>query len=165
MGEFYDDTTLKDLGFVIHLGHGGSHCPCGDRQDNFVVVDVSGIHTVDITYCGCYQADGSTSHHRLQLLRFGWFPATVTRPRTAFTYDTLDSFHLLTLQGKTSAYDFYYSLVHKFDNTGLLNVKVSLTTIRYTLLHISFTGSVQAILDGHSNLATPEGAEAHWAGS
>jgi hypothetical protein len=88
-----------------------------------VVVDGSGVHIVDISFCGCHHEDGA-SRSRVQLLRFGWFPATVTRPHTAFTFDLLDTFHLLTLQGKISAYDFYYSIANKTDNTGLLDVKV-----------------------------------------
>jgi len=51
-------------------------------------------------------------------------PASIDHPKSAFTFDVLDTFHLLTLQGKTSAYDYYYSLAHKSDNTGLQNLKV-----------------------------------------
>jgi CxC2 like cysteine cluster associated with KDZ transposases len=40
-------------------------------------------------------------------------------------FDALDSFHLLTLQGKTSAFHFYLALVHKTDNTGANDPKVS----------------------------------------
>jgi hypothetical protein len=39
-----------------------------------------------------------------------------THPRSAVTFSTLNLFHLLTLQGKVTAYDFYYSLVHQTDN-------------------------------------------------
>jgi hypothetical protein len=41
----------------------------------------------------------------------------------------LNSFHLLTLQGKTSAYDFYLSIARKSDNTGTVDVKVYLILI------------------------------------
>ncbi|KIM72767.1 hypothetical protein PILCRDRAFT_15828 [Piloderma croceum F 1598] len=39
--------------------------------------------------------------------------------QTAFTFAVLKQFHHLTLQGKTTAYDFHNSLVHATDNTGL----------------------------------------------
>jgi hypothetical protein len=51
-------------------------------------------------------------------------PASLERPRSAFTFDVLDTFHLLTLQGKISAFDFYYALEHKSDNTGQRKLKV-----------------------------------------
>jgi hypothetical protein len=66
-------------------------------------------------------------HSRTQLLRARWFPATFDRPRTAFTFDCLDTFHELTLQGKTPLYDFYYMVLHKTDNLGIRKPIVSLT--------------------------------------
>jgi hypothetical protein len=111
----------------VHLGHNGYPCPIpGYTVDDFTVINTSGVHSVDVQFCGCYGTVGG-SHPRIQLLRAGLLPSTHTRPISAFTFDVLDSFHLLTLQGKTSAYDFYLSLVHKSDNTGLLDTKVLIT--------------------------------------
>ncbi|KAF4568149.1 hypothetical protein EYR36_010158 [Pleurotus pulmonarius] len=45
-----------------------------------------------------------------------------TKPQTAFTFDVLNTFHLLTLQGKLSAYDFYLSIDHKTNNAGNLEL-------------------------------------------
>jgi hypothetical protein len=109
---------------VVQLGHREPSCPCpGPVQKNFVVVDISGIHTIDIRFCACHDTIGGSSSH-IQLLRFRCFPSTITRPRSAFTFEVLNTFHLLTLQSKVSAYDFYSSLAHKTDNTGILNIKV-----------------------------------------
>jgi hypothetical protein len=88
-----------------------------------VIVDNNGIHTIDVHFCGCYQSPGG-SHRRVQLLRSGLLPSTHARPVTAFTFNVLESFHLLTLQSKISAYDFYYSIARRTDNTGTLGVKV-----------------------------------------
>jgi CxC2 like cysteine cluster associated with KDZ transposases len=108
----------------MHLGHQGDPCPIpGDVVENFTVVAMNGVHSIDVQFCGCYGTAGG-SHSRVQLLRAGLLPPTHTRPISAFTFDVLDSFHLLTLQGKTSAYDYYLSLAHKTDNTGLLDTKV-----------------------------------------
>ncbi|KAJ7212322.1 hypothetical protein B0H12DRAFT_1033245, partial [Mycena haematopus] len=47
-----------------------------------------------------------------------WFPATHDMPRTAATLRMLDFFHTLTLQGKTTMFDFYTSLEKLTDASG-----------------------------------------------
>jgi len=112
---------LQQLGLKVQLGHDGDLCqfPSADTVD-FTVIDTSGVHNVTVSFCECLGA----VHRRFQLLRASWMPASLDRPKSAFTFDVLDTFHLLTLQGKISAYDYYYSLAHKSDNTGLQNLKV-----------------------------------------
>ncbi|KAN0109688.1 hypothetical protein V8E52_009034 [Russula decolorans] len=120
---FYEKTSLQELGLVIQLGHHGPSCPCpGLVQKDFVIVDVSGIHTIDVQFCGCHNTSGGSASH-VQLLRFRCFPSTITRPQSAFTFDVLNTFHLLTLQGKVSAYEFYCALQHKTDNTSISDTK------------------------------------------
>lgn len=75
---------------------------------------------------------------RTQLLRARWFPATFTRPRTAFTFDCLDTFHLLTLQGKTSLYDFYHTVLHKTDNMELQKPVVSISFSHLISIEFAF---------------------------
>jgi CxC2 like cysteine cluster associated with KDZ transposases len=89
------------------------------------VIDTSGIHQVNIRYCNCHHSIGG-SQHFIQLLRFSCLPATVCRPQTACTFDALASFHVITLQGKLSAFDFYHALMRKTDGTGIHDVKVGL---------------------------------------
>ncbi|KAN0105342.1 hypothetical protein V8E52_011131 [Russula decolorans] len=120
---FYEKTSLQELGLVIQLGHRGPSCPCpGLVQKDFVIVDVSGIHTIDVQFCGCHNTSGGSASH-VQLLRFRCFSSTITRPQSAFTFDVLNTFHLLTLQGKVSAYEFYCALQHKTDNTSISDTK------------------------------------------
>jgi hypothetical protein len=88
---------------------------------NFVVVDTSGQHNVTVSFCECI----GRPEKRIQLLHASWFPGSLERPRTAFTFDVLNSFQLVNLQGKVSAYDYYYSLIHKSDNMGLSGLKVN----------------------------------------
>ncbi len=83
-------------------------------------MDVTGIHTINLYFCGCIGAP----HPRRQLLAVSWFPASLDQPQTAFTLDVLGTFQLLNFQGKISAYDFYYSLDHKTDNTGTMGIHV-----------------------------------------
>ena len=123
-GTFYDDTTLQALGLIVQLGHNGSSCSSPGLVQNFTIVDSSGIHQINLRYCECHQAAGGSRSY-VQLLRARLFTSSVVCPRKAFTFDVLDTFHLMTLQGKISAYDFYTTLSHKSDNTGLRNVKVS----------------------------------------
>jgi hypothetical protein len=82
------------------------------------------VHNIEAQFCGCYGSVGG-SPNRIQLLRSGLLSPTHVRPISAFTFDVLETFHLLTLQGKTNAYDFYLTLAHKSDNTGLVDVNVS----------------------------------------
>lgn len=116
---------MQALGLVIQLGHRSpSSCPCpGPIHKDFVIVDLSGIHTIDVRFCACHNTSGGSASY-VQLLRFCCFPSTITKPQSAFTFDVLNTFHLLTLQGKVSAYEFYSALQHKTDNTGLSGPKV-----------------------------------------
>ena len=47
-----------------------------------------------------------------------WYPASFNRPRTAFTFDLLETYHKVTLQGKLNLYDFYLAIMQKTDNQG-----------------------------------------------
>jgi len=126
MGLFYEKTSLQGLGLVIQLGHCGLSelCPCpGPIQKDFVVVNLSGIHIIAIQFCACHHTSGGSASH-VQLLRFCCFPSTIIRPQSTFTFDILNTFHLLTLQGKVSAYKFYCALQHKTNNTGILDAKM-----------------------------------------
>jgi len=100
--------TLASLGLRIQLGHDGGPCPCpshGPQNFKFIVFNISGAHAVNIDYCGCTL--DKPLDKRVQLLRKQWFPATLSRPQTVFTFDCLETFHELTLQGKVNLYDFY----------------------------------------------------------
>lgn len=122
---YFSNETLQNIGLEVQLGHDGADCaaPVAKSVD-FEVLDTSGQHTVTISFCGCPGA----AHPRVQLLRSQWFPASMSRPNTAFTFDVLNTFQLLNLQGKISAYDFYLSLVRKTDNMGILRSKAKGTS-------------------------------------
>jgi len=84
----------------------------------FTVIDLSGSHQVDLTFCGCRDHDGLQVDQNRQLIRFGWYPATHLRPHTGFTFDFLDTYHKLSLQGKINLYDYYNGILQKTDNRG-----------------------------------------------
>ncbi|KZS99382.1 uncharacterized protein LAESUDRAFT_631402, partial [Laetiporus sulphureus 93-53] len=63
------------FGLCIQMGHPtGDRCPNPQRMwgDDFVVLDVSGIHQVGLDFCNCE----SVQPHDVQLLHARLFPAT-----------------------------------------------------------------------------------------
>ncbi len=109
----------------MQLGHiEGSLCINPEQAGHtFVVMDTNGLHEVKVNYCAC-DCQGGTNCHQ-QLLRFGWYPASLQQPRMCATLALLDHFHSLTLASKISAYNFYKSLAHVMDAMGLRVPKVS----------------------------------------
>jgi hypothetical protein len=102
----------------VQLGHNGGACPIPVTFETpLIVYHTNGAHFVKVSFCQCGGPAGGYLYPN-QLLRSSWFPASLTRPKTVFTFAVLKHFHHLTLQGKTTAYDFYNSLVHETDNTG-----------------------------------------------
>ncbi|EMD30795.1 hypothetical protein CERSUDRAFT_60827, partial [Gelatoporia subvermispora B] len=114
-GNFWDKTSLHELGLQFYLGHSGDKCPGLTRSTKMTVFDISGVHTVSVVWCSCSAAERITDNF-IQLLRARWFPATTKQPRTVFTFNCLNTFHLLTLHAKISLYDFYRSIISKTDN-------------------------------------------------
>ncbi|KIM71111.1 hypothetical protein PILCRDRAFT_17369 [Piloderma croceum F 1598] len=118
-GNFWQSVPLIDLGLRVQLGHNSGPCAAPRTFEMpLTVYHTNGAHLVNVSYCECNEPAGGYLFAN-QLLRSLWFPASLTHPRTAFTFAVLKQFHHLTLQGKTTAYDFYNSLVHATDNTGL----------------------------------------------
>ncbi|EIW53788.1 uncharacterized protein TRAVEDRAFT_134057, partial [Trametes versicolor FP-101664 SS1] len=116
-GLFFERVSLKSMGVRVQLGHEpGEVCrnPKTAAGDDFVVLDVLGIHEVGLDFCGC---DLARPHHK-QLLRLGWFPATSVNPKTAATFRLLEVFHTLSNQSKVSGWEYYCALAQRTDNTG-----------------------------------------------
>jgi hypothetical protein len=106
------------------------------------VFDVTGVHTVDVTYCECDSAGSGIPPH-VQLLRVRWFPATWQRPNTAFTFRLLNFIHKLQSNCKVNLYDFHSSITAVFDNAGLEKplVRVPPPVLRLSTMcaHITFS--------------------------
>jgi hypothetical protein len=114
-GLFFQCTTLHDLGLQIQLGHTYGHsCPTRlAANTTFRVIHSNGIHHVAIDQCRCHGVALNT-----QLLQIGWWPVTPLNPKSAATFEVLNHFHLLNLQGKVTGYSFYKALEYQTDNTG-----------------------------------------------
>ncbi|KAI0045474.1 hypothetical protein FA95DRAFT_1473414, partial [Auriscalpium vulgare] len=116
-GHYHEKLTLCAAGLRIQLGHGGQNCPHPlVKPTPMTVIDISGIHEVQIDFCECGII--GAAHHFIQLLRASLWPATIERPQTAITLRTLKTFHALNLQSKLNAYDFWCSLVRLTDGIG-----------------------------------------------
>ena len=114
---FFDRTSLHALGYICHLGHGGDACPAGSPHHQLTIIDINGWHKLKVGFCKC-RASGVSYERYRQLLRMSWYPASFNRPKTAFTFDVLETYHKVTLQGKLNLYDFYHAIMHKSDNQG-----------------------------------------------
>lgn len=136
---FFEFITLKSLGLHIQLGH-NIGCTCDNPTpafgDDFTVINSFGIHPVGLNYCGCETAQAKTT----QLLRVSWFPATNLNPKTAATFNVLETFHLLSFESKCSGFEFYQSLARMTDNTATHRVAVSNRTL-------------SSMMNAHANLS------------
>ncbi|KAI9070213.1 hypothetical protein FKP32DRAFT_1558354 [Trametes sanguinea] len=119
-GSMFEHTSLKALGQVVQLGHRHEGQPCSNpipARKDFSVIDLNGRHQICLWFCGCDNA-AAAGDHAQQLLRFDLYPATDCEPNTVFTFALLEHYHIQSLQGKISMYDYYTSLERMTDNTG-----------------------------------------------
>ncbi|KZT04762.1 uncharacterized protein LAESUDRAFT_657137, partial [Laetiporus sulphureus 93-53] len=86
---------LRQAGLCIQLSYPIGEC-CRRLQptwdDDFTILDISGIHSVVLNFCNCEQA----LSHDIQLLRAHLFPATSKNPKTVVTFRLLEHFHALS---------------------------------------------------------------------
>lgn len=114
---FFDRTSLHSIGLVCYLGHDGAQCSIKSSLYNIIIVDMNGWHKVRVGFCTCDSNIPWGECYR-QLLQMGWYPASFDRPQTAFSFDLLETYHKITLQGKLNLYDFYIAIMQKTDNQG-----------------------------------------------
>ncbi|KAF8883132.1 hypothetical protein BD779DRAFT_1444238, partial [Infundibulicybe gibba] len=117
-GNYFAETSLKALGYRFQLGHRvGEKClsPQPAFADSFVIIDVNGVHEVALDFCNCETAQLDF----VQLLRYRWLPATVSKPKSACTFRALKHFHLLSFESKISGFEFYRALACLSNNTGI----------------------------------------------
>lgn len=111
-GSYFKPISLDELAFELHLGHNGQPCPERDSfgsnsQSTLTVVHTNGSHRININYCTCPE----NQPRDIQLIDHGLFPATTTRPSTAFTFQLLRHFQIFNMASKTSAWDYHNGLL------------------------------------------------------
>ncbi|TFK89216.1 hypothetical protein K466DRAFT_38375 [Polyporus arcularius HHB13444] len=87
--------------------------PTFSNDRMLVIVDTEGIHELSVTFCACPNA----IREDLQLLDLGLYPATKSRPRTAFTMRVLDAFSLASKECNASARN-YYNILRRTTNSA-----------------------------------------------
>ncbi|KAJ7831676.1 hypothetical protein B0H13DRAFT_1915348 [Mycena leptocephala] len=111
---------LTGLGMVYQLGHHGLPCEFPGVRRSMVVMNGTGIHTIDFQYCGC---DTSSQTNNLgQLLDNGWYPATTIDPSTCATIECLETFRLLNVIGNITVHDYVGTLERLMDPVHVSSV-------------------------------------------
>jgi hypothetical protein len=153
---------LHTEGFILHLGHGGLCCPANvtpsatgvetaedgkrDKVDEvlleaweprdtrtLVIIGISGIYQLIVSWCCCPGAPD----HGTQLFQHRLFPASTSRPSTAFTFAVLEYFHVDAVECKTSASNFSNKLRRLTDFSSPQSVPVSGIHITYSIYLMS----------------------------
>jgi hypothetical protein len=150
-GKCFLKSSLLEEGFTLYIGHGGQPCPSSQqevvewedemdldtnstdpleedivRQTTMTIVHSSGIFQHHVQFCTC---SGPIQKH-IQLFREGLFPASITNPKTCFTFDVLDHFHMDAMECKSSAMSFYQKLKRFTNNIHPTTVPVRFTRLR-----------------------------------
>ncbi|KAF9035672.1 hypothetical protein BDZ89DRAFT_946871 [Hymenopellis radicata] len=116
-GDYFERTTLHELGLVYQVGHGGAPCPNPDKTPRLMtVVHTTGIHTVAFRYCDCIWADRQLRWQ--QLFRTAWYPATTHTPQTCATIEVLDLYRRLKVMATVNVRDFVSCLENLTDAWG-----------------------------------------------
>ncbi|EIM79073.1 uncharacterized protein STEHIDRAFT_69945, partial [Stereum hirsutum FP-91666 SS1] len=132
-GRTFARCSLRECGLCLQLGHDGDDCAHPHPQCTLTILDITGVHQINVQFCDC--ANVGSSRYYIQMMRAGWWPASLERPRTGFTFRLLQQFHALTLIAKTNAYDYYRSLMKITDGSGVHHHK-----FRYREFSLSFRG-------------------------
>ncbi|KAJ7166466.1 hypothetical protein C8R43DRAFT_946025 [Mycena crocata] len=112
---------LQILGLRIQLNHPpGVVCPFRHAAPkDFVLYDFSGVHEINVDFCGCLEADGKVLPDRQQFMHACWWPATVKAPNTCATWAVCKFFQILNCLSKLSAYNFLRGLERCTNHDGL----------------------------------------------
>ena len=89
---------------AFELGFSSSKLVKNDKYGNPVItiIDRSGVHGIGVRWCCCPNAP----KRDMQLMAAGLFPATFQNPKTAFTFQVLEEFHMDNLECKTTPNQF-----------------------------------------------------------
>ncbi|KAG2100190.1 uncharacterized protein F5147DRAFT_747185 [Suillus discolor] len=118
-------TSLIKVGLHIHLAHDGTPCPSSteytsdlfdwsDTDENIDYDDYPKGASIPLVADSDHPA--TTIVDKSRLFEAGLFPASFTRPKTAFTFSVLDDFLLDNLECGTSAMN-YYSKIRRLTSS------------------------------------------------
>lgn len=104
------------MGLIYQVGHEGNECPSPASLRFLTVIDVTGIHVTHARLCGCSRGQNLLDWQ--QLLREGWYPATLSHPQTAATVAVLDMYRRLKVIATVNVRDFVSVLESTTDPFG-----------------------------------------------
>ena len=119
-GVYLEDVRASEIGLFlqISLHHlDGTLCQTRHKIPKFTVIDVNGFHELPAEFCACTGSNRTSMD--IQLFTFQLFSASLSVPKTAFTFQVLEQFRMLNLEGKTSAHTFTKMLVRLTDGDAL----------------------------------------------
>ena len=108
-------------------------------KKTLVLVDVSGVYQLLVSWCCCPNAPDKAT----QLFQHRLFPASTSRPSTAFTFGVLEYFHIDAVECKTSASNFSSKLRRLTDFSNPQSVPVSKLHIPIDNYLISFRTGIE----------------------
>jgi hypothetical protein len=158
-GQFFQPIKLMDIGFILHLGHGGQPCPANKNIQcpDLVICVVDTLGIMHHRFQACHCPDSRPVH--IQLLQMDLFPSTMERPQTVFTFSVLDRFHIESLEGKVAASNFYNQLRRLTDNCFPQSLPVCISLCPFTFILPMplnmFTGSISRAYACISPMARP----------
>ncbi|KAL0568106.1 hypothetical protein V5O48_013884 [Marasmius crinis-equi] len=117
-GSSFHKVALRELGLKIQLNHLSGRCPNPSAcYRHLLVIDTTGIHRVNLYFCGCAKKTPQWQ----QLMRHNLYPGNLREGRisTVATFRYPKTLQLLTLTTKGSMYDFYRAIKKLTNNTGL----------------------------------------------
>ena len=112
---------------AFQFGFSSSKPGQNDNDGNpiITIIDRSGIHEIGVRWCCCPNALVCD----MQLMAAGLFPATFRNPKTAFTFQVLEEFHLDNLECKTTPSQFISCLRRLTNDEFPNNVPVGQASI------------------------------------
>lgn len=148
--EAWEDADLADM---------PAHLKRPANRNYITIVDTSGIHFCNLSYCTCA---GAPEKH-VQLFRAQLFAPSTIRPQTAFTFRVLDDFLRDNVECGTSALNYFTKLRRITSNAFPHMVPVCRCLFLTRLLfNRCISGSLSRAHEGCQAMAALENHEMEW---
>jgi len=102
--QYFERISLYSCGLVLNMNHGPNPCPHvhhSSGPQDLTIMDTNGISQVAVGWCRCIDAPSFPE----QLFARRLFPASIQRPKTAFTFRSLKLFHMLNHVARTTPWN------------------------------------------------------------
>lgn len=93
-------------------------------NNDFVIIDSTGVHEVNLDFCAC-QVD-TPKDPAIQLLHARLYPSTTINPQSAATFNVMKLFHLLSFESKLNSNEFIHAVERLTSNVDVHESRVSI---------------------------------------